>query len=147
MGILNLLKLKKEGKKAMTRDEKEIKKAEDDILEKGKDTQTEKDRIDESVAEQEKDSGTEDTQTAKDRIDESLGAKRHDDEMFGKISKLIKSEIANAFETYFKRVEDNKAEQKLDEAREKYGVSDKPILGDTDEKFTDEVIDKLLKQH
>lgn len=147
MGILNLLKLKKEGKKAMTRDEKEIKKAEDDILEKGKDTQTEKDRIDESVAEQEKDSGTEDTQTAKDRIDESLGAKRHDDEMFGKISKLIKSEIANAFETYFKRVEDNKAEQKLDEAREKYGVSDKPILGDTGEKFTDEVIDKLLKQH
>lgn len=145
MGILNLLKLKKEGKKAMTRDEKEIKKAEDDILEKGKDTQTEKDRIDESVAEQEKDGGTEDTQTAKDRVDESLGAKRHD-EMFDKISELIKSEIANAFETYFKRAEDNKAEQKLDEAREKYGVSDKPILGDTDEKFTDEEIDKLLKQ-
>ena len=51
----------------------EIKEAEADIKEKGADTQTVKDRIDESVAAQEKDEDEEDTQTAKDRVDEAMG--------------------------------------------------------------------------
>ena len=38
----------------MTQDEKEIEKAKEDIAEKGADSQTEKDRIDESVAAQER---------------------------------------------------------------------------------------------
>lgn len=53
--------------------EKQIDKAEEDIAEKGTDSQTEKDRIDESVGEQEKQDGNEDSQDAKDRVDESLG--------------------------------------------------------------------------
>lgn len=52
---------------------KEIKKALDEIEEKGADEQTVEDRVDESVAAQEKDSGTEDTQDAKDRVDEAEG--------------------------------------------------------------------------
>ena len=46
-------KNKEEVEKTMTQDEKEIEKAKRDIKEKGPDSQTEKDRIDESVGEQE----------------------------------------------------------------------------------------------
>ena len=54
--------------------EMQIEKAEEDIAEKGKSSeQTEKDRIDESVAMQEKDNGDEDSQNAKDRVDEAEG--------------------------------------------------------------------------
>lgn len=63
----------------MTEDEKEIKKAKEDIAEKGADSQTEKDRIDESVGEQEQRSGDENSQNAKDRVDESEGAKKTDE--------------------------------------------------------------------
>ncbi len=57
--------------------EKQIEKAEEDIAEKGADSQTEKDRIDESVGEQEKQDGNKDSQDAKDRVDESLGEKKY----------------------------------------------------------------------
>lgn len=63
----------------MTQDEKEIEKAKDKIAEKGADSQTEKDRIDESVGEQERRSGDENSQNAKDRVDESEGAKKADE--------------------------------------------------------------------
>ena len=59
--------------------EEQIKKAEQDIREKGADEQTEKDRIDESVAAQEREEGDKDSQDAKDRVDESEGAKRADE--------------------------------------------------------------------
>lgn len=65
--------------KDMTQDEKEIKKAEEDISEKGKDSQTKKDRVDESVGEQERRSGNENSQDAKDRVDESEGTKKADE--------------------------------------------------------------------
>ncbi len=64
----------------MTEDEKEIKKSKEDIADKGADSQTEKDRIDESVGEQEKRSGDENSQNAKDRVDESEGTKKADEE-------------------------------------------------------------------
>ena len=64
----------------MTEDEKEIKKAKEDIAEKGKDSQTEKDRVDESVGAQEKNSDNENSQDAKDRVDESEGTKKADEE-------------------------------------------------------------------
>ena len=57
--------------------EEQIEKAEEDIAEKGADSQTEKDRIDESVGEQEKQEGDEDSQDAKDRVDESLGEEKY----------------------------------------------------------------------
>nr|DAN97931.1 MAG TPA: hypothetical protein [Caudoviricetes sp.] len=73
-------KNKEEVEEKMTQDEKEIKKAEKDVAEKGKDSQTEKDRVDESVGEQEKRSGNENSQDAKDRVDESEGTKKADEE-------------------------------------------------------------------
>lgn len=63
----------------MTKDEEQIAKAKEDISEKGKDSQTEKDRIDESVGEQERKDGNENSQSAKDRVDESEGAKKADE--------------------------------------------------------------------
>lgn len=64
----------------MTEDEKQIEKAKRDIAEDEKDSQTEKDRIDESVGEQERRDGDEDSQNAKDRVDESEGTKKADEE-------------------------------------------------------------------
>lgn len=53
--------------------EEQVAKAEEGVEEKGADTQTEKDRIDESVAAQEENAGDEDTQSAQDRVDEAEG--------------------------------------------------------------------------
>jgi len=64
----------------MTQDEKDIEKAERDVAEKGSDSQTEKDRVDESVGEQERRDGDENSQNAKDRVDESEGAEKADEE-------------------------------------------------------------------
>lgn len=64
----------------MTEDEKQIAEAKKDISKKGPDSQTEKDRVDESVGEQEKLDGNKDSQTAKDRVDESEGTKKADEE-------------------------------------------------------------------
>lgn len=73
-------KNKKEDSEPMTKDEEQIAKAKEDISENGADSQTEKDRIDESVAAQEHADGDEDSQTAKDRVDESEGTKKADEE-------------------------------------------------------------------
>lgn len=64
----------------MTKDEQQIAEAKKDIAEKGPDSQTDKDRIDESVGEQEHLDGNKDSQSAKDRVDESEGAKKADEE-------------------------------------------------------------------
>lgn len=77
--LLKKNKTKKEETEQMTQDEKEIEKAKRDIAEDGKDSQTEKDRIDESVGEQQKRSGDTNSQSAKDRVDESEGAKKADE--------------------------------------------------------------------
>ena len=63
-----------------TEDEEQITKAIKDVAEKGEDSQTVKDRIDESVGEQEHLDGDEDSQSAKDRVDESEGAQKADEE-------------------------------------------------------------------
>ena len=73
-------KNKKEDSAEMTENEKQIAKAKEGITEKGPDSQTEKDRIDESVGEQEKQDGNENSQSAKDRVDESEGAEKADEE-------------------------------------------------------------------
>ena len=83
MAFKDLFKRKnKEEQKEMTTEE-QIKKAEQDIREKGADEQTEKDRIDESVVAQERKEGDEDSQDAKDRVDESEGTKRADEKRDG----------------------------------------------------------------
>ena len=58
----------------------QVEKAEEDIAEKGDDSQTERDRIDESVAAQEKAEGDEDTQDAKDRVDEAEGEEEYEED-------------------------------------------------------------------
>lgn len=60
----------------------QILKAIDDLSDEDKKKlhQSLKDRIDESVAAQEREDGTEDSQTAKDRVDESLGEEEHEAE-------------------------------------------------------------------
>lgn len=63
-----------------TEDEEQITKAIKDVAEKGEDSQTVKDRIDESVGEQEHLDGDKDSQSAKDRVDESEGAQKADEE-------------------------------------------------------------------
>lgn len=114
-------KNKEEVEETMTQDEKEIEKAKKDIKEKGPDSQTEKDRIDESVGEQEKRSGNENSQDAKDRVDESEGTKKADE----------------------KRAEEKK-EEKKEEQREEKKEDKRDDLEERLEKFGDSLVEKLV---
>ena len=135
----------------MTKDEEQIAKAKDDISEKGKDSQTEKDRIDESVGEQERKDGNENSQSAKDRVNESEGAKKADEEraedegkgsgIEAKIDALISrmDKLVAAFE---KRAE--MKEDRMERAAEKYGLAPSGA-GEAEKKsFTDEDVKRLL---
>lgn len=64
-----------------TEDEKDVEEVKENIAEKGDDSQSEKDRVDESVGGQEKLDDTEDTQSAEDRVDESEGTKETESEV------------------------------------------------------------------
>ena len=77
--MFGFLKKNKKEESAMTEDEKEIKKAKDNVAEKGADNQTGQDRVDESVGEQEEHDGDENSQNAKDRVDESEGTEKSDE--------------------------------------------------------------------
>lgn len=102
--MIGWFKKKRKEESAMTEDEKQEAKAKENIAEKGADSQTEKDRIDGSVGEQEHLDGNEDSQSAKDRVDESEGAKKADDargeenndELFEKIVARINSAVEEA---------------------------------------------------
>ena len=63
-----------DGKESTT---EQIESAAEHIAEKGADKQSVKDRIDESVAAQERAEGDEDEQSAKDRVDEAIGEDEH----------------------------------------------------------------------
>lgn len=135
-----------------TQDEKELKKAREDIDEKGKDSQTERDREDESVAAQERDKGEEDSQTAKDRIDESRGAKRADEDMERRDEKreirdedrerqIRIEEKLDRFLSYLEKREDKGDERAMEKARETYGVGNRPF-GDSEREEKSEVSTK-----
>ena len=138
----------------MTQDEKEIAKAKEDIAAKGADSQTEKDRIDESVAAQERAKGEEDSQNAKDRVDESEGAKKADEEraaekaedkgndaLAGKLDALI--ERMDKLMSVFEKHEEAK-DEKMARAAEKYGLAPSGA-GETQKKsYTDEDVKRLL---
>lgn len=135
----------------MTQDEKEIAKAKEDIAAKGADSQTEKDRVDESVAAQERAKGEENSQSAKARVDESEGAKKADekraeeknegagldakiDALIGRMDKLIATFEARA----------EAKDDKMARAAEKYGLAPSGA-GETPKKsYTDEDVKKLL---
>lgn len=97
----------------------EIEKAEEDIAEKGADSQTEKDRIDESVAAQEEADGEEDSQDAKDRVDEAEGEEKADE------AKSVMERI-EAIEARLNALEGNDEENEdkeaMDKAKAVYGV-------------------------
>lgn len=98
--------------------EEEIAKAKEDIAEKGKDSQTEKDRIDESVAAQEEADGEEDSQNAKDRVDEAEGeekAEKHKEweERFAAIEARLSALEGN---------EEGEDKEALEKAKAVYGV-------------------------
>lgn len=130
---------KQEVNNMATLDEKDIQKAKEDISEKGKDTQTERDRIDESVAAQLKDQGKEDTQSAKDRIDESEGMEKEEAARHKKIDGQfanLEMKIDKALELIEKMASIEKKEEVDDEkafekAKEKYGAN--PQVFDSDE--------------
>ncbi len=116
----------------MTEDEKQIAEAKKDIEEKGKDTQTEKDRIDESVGEQERADGDEDSQSAKDRVDESEGAEKADDERHEASQEDRLDRIERAVLSIVEMLKPSKAEEKAVEetAKEIYGLGN-GVFSDT----------------
>lgn len=127
----------------MTEDEKQIEKAKRDIAEEGKDSQTERDRIDESVGEQERRDGDEDSQDAKDRVDESEGAKKADEERAEEKKeereddfKVRVLSVLERFEKYLDSVEkrteaaadaDSEAAKRMEET---YGIGNGVFQGD-----------------
>lgn len=86
----------------------QIDKAKENIEAKGEDTQTEEDRIDESVAEQEKAEGDEDSQDAKDRVDEAEGEEEHLEEEKEEETEPIAEETEEVEETEEEPIEDEK---------------------------------------
>lgn len=161
MGWFGLFKKIKKEESEMTEDEKEIKEAKKDIAEKGKDSQTEKDRIDESVGEQERRSGDENSQNAKDRVDESEGAKKADEkraeekqeesktdvsDTAARLDKLISvmERFVGAMEKRAEHVAEAAEGSKLNGLAEKYGMPS-AAGGETAKKsFTDDDVKKLL---
>jgi len=73
-------KNRRKEEKEMPEIKKDIEEAKENIENKGPDSQSETDRVDESVAEKIKDDGDEDSQDAKDRVDESEGEEKTKEE-------------------------------------------------------------------
>lgn len=150
MALFDIFKKKsKKEEKAMTQDEKELEKAKEDIAKKGADSKTERDREDESVAAQERESGTEDSQSAKDRIDESEGAKKADEKreeekddsvedklgaVFSRFESKLDQLIAKLDTMTAKETVEEKAEEVVEEkAEEVYGLGNGVFQGEVAE--------------
>lgn len=100
----------------------EVAKAKEDIKEDGKNSQSEKDRVDESVAAQEANKGDEDSQDAKDRVDEAEGedkyVTRKDHEDLRAEFEALKQQFAEA-QSKPREVDKDEA-NKLDDIRRTY---------------------------
>lgn len=134
----------------MTETEKQIAEAEKDVAEKGPDSQTEKDRIDESVGEQEHLDGNKDSQSAKDRVEESEDAKKADEE---RNEKKDNSGLESKFDALISRMDkliasfEKRAEEKDDKmarAAEKYGFASSESGEGTRKEFTTKDVERLL---
>ena len=91
----------------------QIEKAEENIAKKGADSQTVKDRIDESVGKQEEDEGDKDSQSAKDRVDEAMGEDKY----------LARKDAEEKFSKLFERLD--QLEERLVEMDRRPKVMDK----------------------
>ncbi len=101
----------------------QIEKAEEHIEEKGHDEQTEKDRIDESVAMQEKNEDDEDSQSAKYRVDEAQGEDRylaHENAIKELQAEIAELKKANAEAGSKSQVVEDSEAKRLDEIRNRY---------------------------
>ena len=101
----------------------EVAKAKEDIKEDGKNSQSEKDRVDESVAAQEANKGDKDSQDAKDRVDEAEGedkylALKKDHENLRAEFEALKQQFAEA-QSKPREVDKDEA-KKLDDIRRTY---------------------------
>lgn len=96
----------------------EIEKAEEDIAEKGEDSQTEQDRVDESVAAQEEEHGQKDSQDAKDRVDEAEGEEKADEAK----SVIERIEAIEARLNALEGNEEGEDKEALEKAKAVYGV-------------------------
>lgn len=174
MGIFNLFKKNKKGENKMSTLDEVRKAYEDLSEEDKKSFhQSLSDRVHESIAAQERADGKEDSQSAEAREHEALGAEHAEgkgdvkelheyddsskekaqdkrdseqDEKHEKHSEDI-AELKKMFEERFAKVEERLekiAGQKLDNAREKYGLSSQGGTEKSKEKFTDEDVNKLL---
>ena len=141
----------------MTDDEKKIAKAKEDIAEKGADSQTEKDRVDESDSAQERADGNKDTQSAKDRVGESEGAKKANEQRAenkaaaktdGKADKVdAMRERMDKLISIWGQQAAAKAEaheDRLAAASAKYGMAPADAGEAARKSFTDEDVKKLL---
>lgn len=101
----------------------QIEEAEKHIEENGNDEQTEKDRIDESVAMQEKDEGDKDTQSAKDRVDEAMGEDKylvHEEAIKELRAEIERLKEAQAEAVSKPREVDDSESKRLDEIKNRY---------------------------
>lgn len=106
----------------------EIGKAEEDIAEKGADSQSEKDRIDESVAAQEEAKGEEDSQSAKDRVDEAAGEDLREDRLSALESRL--NELFEKLSSQFGWNDEDR--ETAEKAKAVYGLGEGVVGEDTD---------------
>ena len=138
----------------MTEDEKQEQKAKEDVAAKGADSQSEKDRVDESVGEQEKKDGNEDSQSAKDRVDESEGTKEYyekkaeekREEKGGGVEEKIDALIDrfDRFLSVFEKRQEEK-EGRMERAAEKYGLAPSPNEGaKSNDRYTQKDAERLL---
>lgn len=101
----------------------QIQEAENHIEENGEDEQTENDRIDESVAMQEKDDGDKDTQNAKDRADEAVGEDKylaHEEAINELRAEIERLKEAQAEAVSKPREVDDLESKRLDEIKNRY---------------------------
>lgn len=132
----------------------QIEEAKEDIAEKGPDSQTEKDRIDESVAEQEKQDGNENSQSAKDRVDESEGEEKYLDkereekteaaeemtEEKGKTEEAAEDKVNDALVARIAALEEKVAKMLESEAKEDFGMKASLPQGNESDEHYDAVM-------
>lgn len=137
----------------------QISKAREDIREKGADSQTERDRIDESVAAQERADDDRDSQDAKDRVDESIGEKRAEDrhedrqdrgmeDLYRRLdeqSEMIRAMHGRIESLFAEEADEDREEDKLEASRRKYGLSSHGDMGRRAERYTDAEIERFLR--
>lgn len=121
----------------------QIEEAEENTEEKGEDSQTEKDRIDESVGEQEELDGDKDSQDADDRVDEAIGEEEAieetNDDAEEEIKEDNKEEAMSAIVARMEALEERVAKivESLDEKASFGNYSPDVTEGDGDESTED----------